>query len=59
MYYIKKFDTFWAIYNVGNTASRILTVKEQEYAIQEFPELACRQVRVLYFEFVNCITHIP
>ena len=59
MFYIKKFVTFWAIYNSGTGASRILTVKEQEAVIEEFPELACRQVITLYFAAVSCIKRMP
>jgi len=59
MFYIKKFVTFWAIYNSGTGASRILTAKEQEAVVREFPELACGQVVTLYFAAVNCIKRIP
>lgn len=59
MFYIKKFVTFWAIYNTGTGASRMLTTKEQQAVTEEFPELACRQVNTLYFAAVRCITRMP
>ncbi|MEC5145778.1 hypothetical protein [Chitinophaga sp. 212800010-3] len=59
MYYIKKFVTYWAIYNCANGASRLLTTREQQAVAQEFPELACRQVVMLYFATVSCIKLMP
>lgn len=59
MYYIKKFVTYWAIYNCANGASRLLTTREQQAVAQEFPELACRQVVTLYFATVTCIRLMP
>ena len=59
MYYIKKFVTYWVIYNSANGASRLLTAREQEAVAREFPELACQQVVTVYFAKVNCIKAMP
>lgn len=59
MFYIKKFVTYWAIYNCANGASRLLTTREQEAVAREFPELTCRQVVMVYFATVNSIKLMP